>query len=68
MKFYNLINIRRFYMLKQTPGQLALEAPITQFLHTQFQGPVPKVIAYHAPLNCFLMQDAGYAISETWKA
>ncbi len=55
-------------MLKQTPGQLALEAPITQFLHTQFQGPVPKVIAYHAPLNCFLMQDAGYAISETWKA
>ncbi|OCH99319.1 hypothetical protein A8135_08045 [Legionella jamestowniensis] len=45
--------------LKQTPEQLALEAPITQLLYTQFQAPVPKIIAHHTQLHCFLMQDAG---------
>jgi hypothetical protein len=50
--------------LKQTPEQLALEAPITQLLHTQFQAPVPEVIAHHSQLNCFLMKDAGTPLRE----
>lgn len=45
--------------LKQTPEQLALEAPITQILYNQFQASVPEVIAHHTELNCFLMKDAG---------
>jgi hypothetical protein len=50
--------------LKQTPEQLALEAPITQFLYTQLQATVPEVIAYHSDLHCFLMKDAGRPLRE----
>jgi aminoglycoside/choline kinase family phosphotransferase len=50
--------------LKQTPEQLALEAPITQVLYTQFQAPVPEVIAHHTELHCFLMKDAGRPLRE----
>ena len=48
--------------LKQTPSLLALEAPITQVLYTQFQSPVPEVIAYNSQLNSFLMKDAGSSL------
>lgn len=50
--------------LKQTPEQLALEAPITQFLHTKFQATVPEVIAHQSELHCFLMKDAGRPLRE----
>lgn len=50
--------------LKQTPEQLALEAPITQVLYTQFQAPVPEIIAHHTELHCFLMKDEGRPLRE----
>jgi hypothetical protein len=48
-----------YIYLKATPKLLALEAPIIQILHGQFYAAVPKMIAYNAELNCFLMEDAG---------
>lgn len=53
--------------LKHTPKLLALEAKIAQILHDQFHAPVPKVIAYSAELNCFLMKDAGSPLRNTLK-
>lgn len=53
--------------LKQTPEQLALEALITQVLYTQYQAPVPEVIAHHTELHCFLMKDAGRPLREILK-
>lgn len=53
--------------LKQTPSLLALEAPITQILYTQFRSPVPEVIAYSSQLNCFLMKDAGISLRAVLK-
>lgn len=53
--------------LKQTPEQLALEAPITQVLYTQFKAPVPEVIAHNPLLHCFLMQDVGRPLREILK-
>ncbi len=53
--------------LKQTPPALALEAKIIQILHDQFQASVPKIIAFNAELNCFLMKDAGKSLREILK-
>ncbi len=55
------------FYLKQTPKALALEAPITQILHDQFQAPVPEVIASNSDLDCFLMKDAGRPLREILK-
>ncbi|KTD36523.1 hypothetical protein Lnau_1507 [Legionella nautarum] len=53
--------------LKQTPEQLALEAPIIQILHDQFHASVPIVIAHNAELNCFLMKDSGKSLRSILK-
>jgi hypothetical protein len=45
--------------LKQTPPLLSLEPELIQILRTQFNAPVPDIIAVNTDLHCFLMKDAG---------
>ena len=56
-----------YIYLKKTPALLALEAPIIQILHDQFNASVPIVIARNTELNCFLMKDAGRPLREILK-
>ena len=56
-----------YIYLKHTPNLLALEASIIQILHDQFHASVPKIIAYNAKLNSFLMKDAGRPLREILK-
>lgn len=48
-----------YIYLKHTPPLLAIEIPITQFLHDKIHVSVPEIIGHHAKLHCFLMKDAG---------
>lgn len=64
---FQIHTAHEFFYLKQTPDLLALESAITQILHDQFHAAVPKVIAHHAELNCFLMKDAGRPLREILK-
>lgn len=57
-----------YVYLKRTPKLLALELPVFQILHQQFQSPVPEVIVGNQLLHCFLVKDAGERLREILKA
>jgi hypothetical protein len=56
-----------YIYLKHTPPLLALEVPITQFLHDKINASVPEIIGHNTNLHCFLMKDAGMPLREILK-
>ncbi len=56
---YQIETILETFYLKQVPESLSLEPRMLAFLHDQGFQNIPKLVAQHNTLHCFLMTSAG---------
>lgn len=55
------------FYLKKVPTAISIESKIINILYKEFHASVPKIIADNHELHCFLMQDAGIRLFDSFK-